>query len=308
VKLGYVLIALGRFDEAERAFHRASALQPQSSETLVALASSYYADSHFNEALDALARAAAVSPRSAAAYVNTAAIQVERRKFAEAEVAIRAALRIEPDNARYRLILGRILAASSLPEKRAEGQRELEAVALADDRDPGKATLDNAGTAEALQILGQLARDAGDTDRAVADWRRSLAFDPNRPETLLALGQALVRAGGDGAAEGQEMLRQYEHLQRLRDRERTVGQQAETHPDDGAVRLRFGTLLLEQGNVPRAVWELHEAVRLRPGDAAARRTLADAWRRQGRDEEAEAYTKNIDEGRAAGVTGRATVP
>jgi len=308
VKLGYVLIALGRFDEAEHAFRRAAALQPRSSETLVALASSYYADSHFNEALDALACAAAINPRSAAAHVNTAAIQIERRKFAEAEAAIRAALRIEPDNARYHLILGRILAASSLSEKRAEGQRELEAIALADDRAPGKAMLDDAGFAEAFQLLGQLARDAGESDRAVAYWRRSLAGDPNRPETLLALGQTLVRAGGDASAEGRELLRRYERLQGLRDRERAVGQQAEVYPNDGAVRLRFGTLLLEQGNVPRAVWELREAVRLRPRDAAARRALADALRRQGRTEEAEAYAKNASESRAADMTARPTVP
>jgi tetratricopeptide (TPR) repeat protein len=286
VRFGYVLIALGRFDEAEHAFRRASALQPRSSETLVALASSYYADSHFDEALDTLARASAVNPQSAAAYVNTAAIQVERRRFIEAEAAIRAALRIEPDAARYHLILGRVLASSPIPEKRAEGQREIEAVAFDGNRAPGKATLDRAGTAEAFQLLGQLARDTGKTDQAIAHWRHAIALDPAQSQALLALGQALVRAGGNEACEGQELLRRYERLQGLRDRERQAGQQAEEHPDNGAARLRFGTVLLEQGNIPRAVWELREAVRLRPTDVAARHVLAEALHRQGRDDEA----------------------
>ncbi|MEI6431738.1 MAG: tetratricopeptide repeat protein, partial [bacterium] len=54
VKFGYTLIALGRYAEAETAFKKAVALQPRSSETLVALASLYYADFHFDKALDTL--------------------------------------------------------------------------------------------------------------------------------------------------------------------------------------------------------------------------------------------------------------
>jgi tetratricopeptide (TPR) repeat protein len=284
VKLGYTLIALGRYDEAERAFQRAAALQPRSSETLVALASSYYAHFRFDDALDALRRAATVNPRSAAAHVNTAAIQVERRRFLEAEAAIRAALRIEPNAARYHLILGRVLTASPLPEKRAEARREAER-ALALDR-AASGTLGDTGRAEAHDILGQAARDAGDRARAVSHWRQALALDPDRAETLLTLGQALVRGGGAGAAEGREMLHRYEQLQKRRDRLREEQQRAEAHPGDAGTHLRFGAILLAQGNIPRAVWELKEAVRLAPRDAVARRTLADALRRQGRDEEA----------------------
>lgn len=276
VKYGYVLIALGRYDAAEKAFRRAMVLQPQSSESLVALASLYYADFHFDNALDTLTQAIKVNPRSAAAWVNIAAIQVERHKDDEAEAAIRRAIVIDPKTPRYHLILGGILARSSVEGKRVEARRELKQVM---DSTPPPTQ-----QAEALHFLGNLARQEGDTGRSISCWRQALALDPSRLEVRLALGHLLVPKGGAEAKEGRVLLQEYERFQKQRDLEQKLRQRVEQFPKDGITRLKLGTLLLEQGNLPRAVWELREAVRLRPKDEGAQTTLVNALHQQGREE------------------------
>ncbi len=290
IKLGYVLIQLGRFEEAEHAFHRAAALQPHASEPLVAQASSDYALFHFNAAVSTLQQALALNPRSAAAQADLASIQFEVGNHEAAETAIRAALALEPDSARHALVLGRILASSPLPQKRAEAQQTLEQV-LNQSQQGGPTALDAAGQAEAYSLLGSLAERAGKHEAAPADWRRALALDPTRTEAMLALGQALARRGGAEAAEGRKLLEEYRRRQTLRDNERKLQQQTEEHPTDGEARLRYGTLLLEQGQTAHAVWELREAVLLRPQDASARRAWAEALRRQGRDATTEPFPK-----------------
>jgi Flp pilus assembly protein TadD len=289
IKLGYVLIQLGRYPEAKRAFTRAAALQPDSSEPLVALASSDFAFFDYDGAISALKRAAAINPHSAAALADLAAIQFEHGKRAAAETAIRAALVIAPEAPQHSVFLGHLLFDSPLSEKRAEAQRVLEhAVALS--QAAGTAA-DKAVEAEAYYYLGMLARRAGQRDQALADWQHAYALDPTQPNTLLALGQALASQGGTGAVEGRKLLAEYQRAQTLRDNERKLSLQVEAYPTDGNARLRYGKLLLAQGNLAHAVWELQMAVRLHPQDVSARHTLAEALRRQGRTTEAAALTR-----------------
>jgi cytochrome c-type biogenesis protein CcmH/NrfG len=285
IKLGYALIALGRYAEAERAFERAAQLRPSSSESLVALASSYYAHFQFTEALDALKRAAKINPNSAAAYVNMASIHLERNALTEAEEAIRNARKIAPDTPQYDLLLGKVLAQSTLPAKRAEAKEHLNK-ALSCQEESGGQALTAPEEAEAIYQLGIIVRNTGDSKQAITLWRRALTLDPIRPEIQQVLGRALIKRGGTATGEGRRLIAEYARLQKVRDQERELRQRVEAHPQDGEARLLYGKTLLEQGNLPRATWELQEAVRLRPNDKAARQTLAEALRKQGRDAEA----------------------
>lgn len=285
IKLGYVLLPLGRYDEAERAFQRAVALQPNSSEPLVALASTYYARFHYEQAIAALKRAALINPHSVAAQANLASIQQELGKGMEAEAAIRAALAIEPENAQHWLVLGRILHDSSLPQKRAEAQKALtHAISL--KAESGQIPLRTGEQSEAYYLLGMMAAGEGKRDRALTWWRQAYQLDPAQTSTQRVLGQELTRRGGSAAVEGRGLLQKYGQAMALRVRDRKMSQEVETRPADEKARLRYGQLLLQEGNLPRAVWELREARRLRPEDGEARRALADALRRQGRDAEA----------------------
>lgn len=285
IKLGYALIALGRYAEAERAFRRASQLQPSSSESLVALASSYYAHFRYNEALDALKRAATLNPNSAAAYVNMASIYLERNAFDEAEEATRNALTREPDTPRYHLLLGKILARSPDSQKRTEARQHLEK-ALSHQKESGGQALTAVDEAEVHYQLGVIAQNTGDTDQAVSLWQRAITLNPIQPEIQRDLGRALTKRGATSAEEGRRLLNEYARLQKMRDQERDLRQRVETHPKDGIARFNYGKVLLEQGNTPRAIWELQEAVRLRPQDKEAQQTLIELLRKQGRTDEA----------------------
>jgi Flp pilus assembly protein TadD len=288
VKLGYVLSALGRYDEAGRAFRHASALQPQSSEPLVAQASSYYAAFQHDRALAALNQATVVNPRSAAAWANMASIHLERGNGAEAAMAIKAALKIEPDEPRYYLLLGRILALDPRAEKQAEARSNLEQALNLNQTARTLAPLEEA---ETNYRLGLLARESGNPERALSYWRQAHAMDPTHSASLQALGQALMKSGGERSREGQIILKEFVRLQRLRVCEQELRQRVEKTPNDGSLRLGYGQALLNLGNVSRAVWELREAVRLRPQDTASRSVLADALRRQGRKDEAAIIAK-----------------
>lgn len=282
IKLGYVDEQLGRYSEGEQAFRRAAVLDPGASQPLVGMASAFYAASRYNDALSALARAARISPGSAATFANMAAIDLELGKRVDAIAAIRKAIATDPDDAGYHLTLGQALAEMPAPAHRVEGRAEL-LKALDLGREDAAAPLNAVARAAAVFELSKLARLSGDARQASALLRQAAALDPHRPEVALALGHALAASGGNAHAEGRRWLAAYEHEQRMRDAERSLRQRVEEHPEDGRARLAYGRVLAGQESLPRAVWELEQAVRLMPGDAAARAALRSALRGQGRD-------------------------
>ncbi len=290
IKLGYVLLPMGRFDEAERAFKRAAVFQPRSSEVLVALASSEFAYFNYDTAITILKRAISLNPRSAAIHANLASIELDRGKRAEAESAIRAAYALAPDVPRYALFLARILADSPHPENRAEMKTVLERASSLGSNG-GATPFTSAERALAEYLQGLIANQDGKKAEAIAHWRKSYALDPGQPTTQLALAHALRNSGGSQETEGNRLLEVYQKSQSMRDRARSLGQEAETHPNNGRARYAYGKLLLEQNNLVHAEWELHEAVRLLPHDMKAKRLLATALRKMGRTYEADSSMK-----------------
>jgi predicted TPR repeat methyltransferase len=122
--------------------------------------------------------------------------------------------------------------------------------------------------ANALNLLGQLARVGGDLAAAVSLTAQALAVQPGAPVFLAAHGAALAEAG---------------HLPRA---ERVLRAAVAARPEDVVSQRNLGQVLSAQGRPGEALAPLRQAVALAPADAAARLALAHACREAGHPEEA----------------------
>ncbi|KQX39960.1 hypothetical protein ASD04_04735 [Devosia sp. Root436] len=149
----------------------------------------------------------------------------------------------------------------------------------------------------AHNLLGDIARNAGDTDTAIADYRAALALDAGFNIARINLARVLA-AGGDlpGAdaalAEAQALEPQAVSLPTARadielargDKEAAIAAfltAAERDPVNPAPLARAGELELQLGHTKAAVTHLEEALDLDPGHADALRLLGGAYRADG---------------------------
>jgi tetratricopeptide (TPR) repeat protein len=149
----------------------------------------------------------------------------------------------------------------------------------------------------AHNLLGDIARNAGDTDAASADYRAALALDPAFNIARINLARSLA-AGGDftGAdatlAEAAKLEPQAATLPIARaeialakgDREAAVAAfltAAELAPIDPQPLVRAGELELQLGQADVGMAHLEEALDLDPGHADALRLLGEAYRADG---------------------------
>jgi tetratricopeptide (TPR) repeat protein len=126
----------------------------------------------------------------------------------------------------------------------------------------------------------------GDADRALAELKRELELNPNHVPALATIALELQKRGESAAG------RPYA--------ERAVA----AAPSDFAARGALGRILLDMGDVPGAVRELEAAVKLEPGSPAIRFSLASAYAKAGRPQDAARQRaeftrlKNLAESRA----------
>jgi len=106
-------------------------------------------------------------------------------------------------------------------------------------------------------------------DKAEADFRLALDFEPNQPQVLNYLGYSLIDRG----------LKLDEALE-------MVAQAVSLRPQDGYIADSLGWAYYKLGRYSQAVEELERAVRLRPEDATINDHLGDAYWRVGRRLEA----------------------
>lgn len=121
-----------------------------------------------------------------------------------------------------------------------------------------------------LHYLRGMMRDrAGDWPGAEADFRAALALFPDEPGVLNYLGYSLMERG-----------------ERASEARRMIERAAELRPGDGGIIDSLGWVLLQSGDVDKAVATLERAVSLEPQDATIASHLGDALWRQGRRIEA----------------------
>lgn len=224
-RLGRTLLRAGRFDEASRAFHRASALRRNAPEALYEEASVAFTRGDFRASRNAcrslqgrhresvyvhlcLARSFLVLNRSARAFeelalaaqsdpnhyelhlVNGEANRI-RMNFAEAEAAYLAAVAVAPDEAAPHLGLGRLYLAAG---RRDDALRELRTAASLDANWPEvQAELGTlVGGDEGLELLRRSVRGCGTVASAQVALGE-LEFAGGRFEPARAAFEAAVR-------------------------------------------------------------------------------------------------------------------
>jgi tetratricopeptide (TPR) repeat protein len=96
---GYLLIELGKHQEAEDIFQGVASLVPDSEAPMIALGHLYFSQGHYNPALRHHQRAVEINPKSAAAHAACAEALLFLHKPRAALEALQTAMRLEPEGA-----------------------------------------------------------------------------------------------------------------------------------------------------------------------------------------------------------------
>ena len=145
-----------------------------------------YISTHYYSELaqKAAQRIAAVAPKSYQAHQLEAEALESQEKWDEAASEYRKILEQDPKVPGIHYRLARIaLSRPQTPERVEEGKRELEAELQVDPTN-----------AAATFFLGEMARQAGSWDEAIARFSKAAQLDPGFAEAFLALGMSLNSA------------------------------------------------------------------------------------------------------------------
>ncbi len=167
--------------------------------------------------------------------------------------------------------------------------REAEFAILALDADRGMRVLEELYRSDRENVelgfyLAETFFSAGDLERASSYFKRILAVDPTHFEALVYNGIAASEAGDSGAAEMslQRAIERkpdaflphfalgtlYAHLSRWEEAERALERAIDAAPVPSA-HILLGNVLREKGELPRAIHEFEEALRLAPDSEEA---------------------------------------
>ncbi len=196
----------------------------------------------------------AEEPELAAARQNLAALLMRTGQLAEAATEYEALHRALPDDSRILLLLAASSRGSGSSERAVQAYQQ----ALALD---GETLAALTGLAETLAELGR-------TPEAASYYLKAAEIDSAAEQALLGVAAKLEEEG-----ETDQALAVYRRY-------------ARSHPQDAAVQERIGLLLLEGGGTAEeAARFLERSVSLEP-QPVRHAALAEAYRRQSRDEAA----------------------
>ena len=162
--------------------------------------------------------------------------------------------------------------------------------------------------ADALHLLGAIAHQRGDNERAIELVEEALRIEPSRPDFLNTIGfvhQALGRVSEAGecfrralvlepdlAAAHNNLGIALRNLGHLHEAERSFHAAVRSQPDFAEAHNNLGNVLRELGRLEKAERSLRRAIRIRPGYAEAHGNLAIVLRGLGRLGEAERSSRN----------------
>lgn len=254
-ELGETLVAREQFEEAERALSRAVRLDPENVDARLALADLYRGP------LGDRQRAAAEYRQALASGVDNLAdlekigdAALEAGDVRQAIDAFNRAVELEPNNPLFHLKLGRAYFAADRPGPAAEQANS----ALALSGDLGQ-------QAEIQSLLGDVARQRGDTPGATAAYSQALQLNPNLLAAQLGLGLVAVGQGNWGVATGYFRT--------------AVGLPG--GESDATSQFWYAEALLRQGDLPGATAAYNRAIALRNDFPAAYLGLAQVRYAQG---------------------------
>ena len=298
VSLGAILNALGRFEEAEAHLRRAIALDPQEKSAHFNLGNTLREQGRYEEALEAARIAVEQRPDYSKAHANLGAILNELGHSKEAEAHLRRAIALDPRTPNVHLNLGMILYSQGRYEEALDAARiaveqrpdyskahanlglTLNALRYSEEAEthlrraialnPQNVDLiaqaaalvpDSTQAAELYFLMGDTARENGQSEAAAEHYVNTLELDPYHAAALHWL--ATLRAGQQRY---DEMLTL---LQRLLDMD----------PSDAAIHSNIGIALVFLGRNDAALKSFDRALSLDPtleNARANRETLLEA--------------------------------
>lgn len=270
------LLGQGRFAEAEAQISEHVKLVPRDQRVWNWLGIAQFARKNYHGAALSFAKCAELGSPDLHVLTNLGAARFQCEQLEAARESFAKALELDPTNSRSHLFLARI----ALHEGKGElAESAFRAAASSPAPDPA-----------ALVHYGGYLLQERRLEEARAQLERALALDPAFGSAHLTLGLVLQRLGDKASAQ--------RHLARFKElTEVTVGADRR--------RMRVSALLratyreLEEGNVDAALSAALEAVHEGPDFALTHQTVADIYRRLGRNAEAEAAAQRAAELTAA---------
>ena len=283
VSLGAILNTLGRFEEAETHLRRAIALDPQEKSAHFNLGNTLREQGRFEEALEAARVAVAQRPDYSKAHANLGAILNELDRFEEAEAHLRRAIALDPHTPNVHLNLGMILYSQGRYQEALDIARV--AVAQRPDYSKAHANLgltlnalryfeeaethlrraialnpqnvdliaqaaalapDSIQAAELYFLMGEIARENGQSEAAAEHYVNALELDPHHAAALHWL--ATLRAEQQRYDEMLALLQRFIVL----------------HPNDAATYSNMGIALVFLGRHDEALQHFDQALSLDP--------------------------------------------
>jgi tetratricopeptide (TPR) repeat protein len=266
--LGHLYRVKGPLPKAIEAFERAETLQPNDVATLVWLGDVYLAEGRVEAAEPLFEKAVALDPKVAAAHFGLGRAALGRKDHARAVKELEQALAQEPRATVIHYQLG--MAYRGLGNVR---QAEMHLAKQGDVEtrppDPLMRAIDELlQTAEAYNVRGGAALDAGNWGAAAEAFRRGLELAPNDPSLRHRLGTALFQLGD------------------LRGAEEQFVRVARTSPEFTRAHFSLGVLFNATGRYAEAVDQFMTALGQDPAYVQARVQLAGVLARSGRPGEA----------------------
>lgn len=280
--LGFTLIQLYRFGEAEKTLRRAVEEQPDNIDRLRALAKSLLEQGKNLAAIKVLDRALEVDGRSDL-YFARAMCALNAGLDQQAESDLVATLAGEARNPEALYKLGR------LTQDRGDYAAARERFAASLDLNPGHL--------EARFSLGVSELRTGQPDQAIAAFERVLSTVPGHVGALYNLARAYRVAGRQD--EARRTLERFRRMSAAQDAADFLGQAVKKNPGNTDGRLALVRKLLELGKAEEALQEALVARQQAPQRADVYRLLADALNRLGRSQDArqaEDFARRLEEG------------
>ena len=266
--LGHVYRGKGPVERAVASFERALELTPDDVTTMIWLGESELTAGHADVAEGVFAKALASRPSVAAAWFGAGRAALANREYRRATDQLTRALELAPQATKIHYSLA--MAYRGLGDTaQAEAHLALQGEVETRPPDPLMREIDVLlQSAEAYNIRGGVALDAGRWEEAAAAFRKGLELAPDDASLGHRLGTALYQMGDVRGA-----MEQFERVLR-------------TSPDYPQSHFSLGVLLGEAGRYPEALEHLSAALTSDPNHVEARVQFASTLARLGRPDEA----------------------
>jgi tetratricopeptide (TPR) repeat protein len=247
-------------DAAMAGFEEALRLRPDHIEARYMLADCCRKRGDFVGELNLLAEVVTKAPQFAEAHYNYGLALKSREKIQAAVGELRAAVRLSPDNPKYMLALG--IALVDVDKKGA-----VEVL-----RDAVQHSADNA---DAHYNLGLALATNGEDMAAVREFHHVLELTPRHASALRALGVTLMHRG------------------KLEESAIALRRAVEAGPNDAEAANNLGAVQIRLRDIRGAVETLERAIQLNPSLIKAHASLAQAYQRAGRTDDAQRESERV---------------